>query len=207
MDEYRFDTRAYPRPLRWHQWLLILLLLAFAAGARAATVYKCVSADGAIAYQSQQCPADADVHVVDLRAAPVYRPSPHYAVGQDERAGVARDRNAPQRVARRAEPVSFECRAADGEVFYRHAGCPHSIAAQLPGSTAASSIGSGAAKHAGRRAAAAGVAASVPVSSTRIAREDACREIGRAGAIGRAGHEHDEAVSTYDRNLGRDPCR
>jgi len=29
----------------------------------------------------------------------------------------------------------------------------------------------------------------------------------RAGAISRAGHEHDEDVSTYDRNLGRDPCR
>jgi len=34
-----------------------------------------------------------------------------------------------------------------------------------------------------------------------------CRRLARAGSIGRAGHERDEIVSTYDRNLGRDPCR
>jgi hypothetical protein len=45
------------------------------------------------------------------------------------------------------------------------------------------------------------------VSSSRIPRDEACREIHTAGSIGRAGHQHDENVSTYEHNLGRDPCR
>jgi hypothetical protein len=52
-----------------------------------------------------------------------------------------------------------------------------------------------------------GGGATLHVSSQRIAREEACREIQRAGAAGRAGHEHDEVVSSYEHNLGRDPCR
>jgi len=40
-----------------------------------------------------------------------------------------------------------------------------------------------------------------------VPRDEACQRIHSAGAIGRAGHQHDEDVSTYDRNLGRDPCR
>jgi len=29
----------------------------------------------------------------------------------------------------------------------------------------------------------------------------------RAGSSGRKGHEFDESISTYDRNLGNDPCK
>jgi len=122
-----------------------------------------------------------------------------------ERLGGARDQrllHAPQSRAKRAEPhaASFECRSADGQVFFRHGGCPHSVPAS-PGAAAsqrpAGSTKTGATKSGG----------SVSVSSRRIDRDEACRQIHRAGAIGRAGHEHDDDVGTYERNLGRDPCR
>jgi hypothetical protein len=45
------------------------------------------------------------------------------------------------------------------------------------------------------------------VTSEAMPRSEACRRIAAAGSIGRAGHERDQSVSTYDRNLGRDPCR
>jgi hypothetical protein len=45
------------------------------------------------------------------------------------------------------------------------------------------------------------------VRSQALPRGEVCRRIAAAGSIGRAGHARDESVSTYDRNLGRDPCR
>ena len=44
-------------------------------------------------------------------------------------------------------------------------------------------------------------------TSAPLPRGEACRRMAAAGSIGRAGHARDESVSTYDRNLGRDPCR
>jgi hypothetical protein len=87
--------------------------------------------------------------------------------------------------------MSYECRAADGELFYRHGRCP----AQIP---AKDSLLQGRTK---------GKSAGYAVTAQPIARAEACRRIERAGSIGRNGHEHDERVSTYERNLGRDPCR
>jgi hypothetical protein len=47
----------------------------------------------------------------------------------------------------------------------------------------------------------------VSVTAIALPRDEACRRMAAAGSIGRAGREHDERVSTYDRNAGRDPCR
>jgi hypothetical protein len=78
-------------------------------------------------------------------------------------------------------------------VFYRHGGCPHSVPA-VAGSggttTKRGKTGGG----------------TVAVRAQRIPRDEACEQIHRAGSIGRSGHEHDEDVGTYERNLGRDPC-
>jgi len=95
--------------------------------------------------------------------------------------------------AANASDLSYECDAADGEVFYQHLPCPDT----LPANSADCS----------RRVPCDANAAPVPVVSTQIPREQACREINRAGAIGRKGHERDAIASTYDKNLGRDPCR
>jgi hypothetical protein len=182
--------RTPPRPLRWYEWLVVLMLLALANGVRAQPVYKCVGCAGEVAYQQVPCAADSRQTAIELDPAPAYAPSPDYAVERSTR------RAQSTRTARvEAPPVSFECRAADGQVFYRHGGCPHSIAA-APGAGAPQ-----------RRGAASKGGSGVAVSSRRIDRDEACRRIRAAGSIGRAGHEHDEDVGTYERNLGRDPCR
>ncbi len=143
-----------------------------------------------MAYQTLPCSAQQSEAVVPIAAAPAYAKSPEYAV---ERATEPRARATNAR--REPQAMSFECRAADGQVFYRHASCPHSVAGDASATSSASqrtSRGSG---------------GTVAVSSSRIPRDEACREIHAAGSIGRAGHQHDENVSTYEHNLGRDPCR
>jgi hypothetical protein len=182
---------AQPRCTRWYEWLVILLLLAFAGGVRAGSVYKCEDSRGGIAYQDLPCAETQRERLLELEPAPAYQPSPQYAIDNEARA-MARSGHGVRRAA--VEAAAFECRAADGAVFYRHSGCPHSLAP----SAASGRSARGAGKSAG---------APVSVSARRITREEACRAIHAAGAIGRAGHEHDDDVSTYERNLGRDPCR
>jgi hypothetical protein len=187
------------RTTRWYEWLLILLLFGMAGGVRAASVYKCTGAQGDIAYQSQPCPDGQQATVIDIPPAPAFAPSPHYAIDHDETARPARSPARTRSGERReASPVSYECRTADGQLFYRHGSCPHSIPAGNAHGAGSSTHGKGAGR---------GSSATVSVSAQRIAREDACHEIQRAGSAGRAGHEHDEVVSAYEHNLGRDPCR
>jgi hypothetical protein len=90
-----------------------------------------------------------------------------------------------------AAASSYECRAADGQVFYRHTHCPHSVAAANRFSSQEKSRAT---------------ARTVSVTAYRVSREEACSQMRRASAIGRSGHRYDEDVSTYDKNLGRDPC-
>ncbi|HKZ09172.1 MAG TPA: hypothetical protein VJL61_00535 [Rhodanobacteraceae bacterium] len=97
--------------------------------------------------------------------------------------------------------MSWECRAADGEVFYRHTRCPSSI------------VGDGvvrtgyAEKQARQNTRARHNAWSrVRVHGTRIPRAEACRRIDSASAAVRDGHLRDANVSTYDHLMGRDPC-
>ena len=192
MDRYP-ERHFAAHPLHWHEWLLVLLLLFPGAGVRAAPVYKCIGDAGAVAYQDQPCAGAQIERVIEIAPAPAYAKSPEYAF----------DKTAPRRAStaragrRAAQPTSFECRAADGQVFYRHGGCPHSVAADAH-----------AARASPRRSGKAGASASsVSVSAHPIGRDEACRRIHAAGSIGRAGHEHDDDVTTYERNLGHDPCR
>jgi len=190
-DHSPIEWQAATRQARWYEWLLVLLLLVLAGGVHAATVYKCTDDGGGVAYQSLPCSAQQSEAVVPIAAAPSYAKSPEYAV---ERTAEPRA-HATNASRHELQAMSFECRAADGQVFYRHAACPHSVAGD------ASATGS--ASHRASR----GSGGSVPVSSSRIPRDEACRQIHAAGSIGRAGHQHDENVSTYEHNLGRDPCR
>jgi len=191
------------RPLRWYEWLLILLLMLLAGGVRAATVYKCTAANGDIAYQSLPCMPEQHSQAMDLGRTPAVQPSPSYAVERRDDTVSTRDRGQVRHAERAPrEPMAYECRASDGEVFYRHTSCPRSIGANAQTSRGASGPGARSAGSSGR-----GAGGSVSVSSRRVTRAEACHEIHSAGAIGRPGHEHDDDVSTYDRNLGRDPCR
>jgi hypothetical protein len=196
-NEKRIEWQPTGRTARWYEWLLILLLLGVAGGVRAASVYKCAGLQGEVAYQSQPCAEGQPGNVVEIAPAPAYAPSPHYAIDRDRSARSARTATRSRSGERHeAAPVSYECRAADGQLFYRHGSCPHSIPAG-PARGASAPHGKGAGRGSG---------ATVSVSAQRIAREDACHEIRRAGSAGRAGHEHDEVVSSYEHNLGRDPC-
>jgi hypothetical protein len=191
-NEWRFNHR----PTRWYEWLLILLLLGLAGGVRAGPVYKCTDAAGDVAYQQLPCSEQQQTRLVEIDPAPAWQPSPQYAVASRSDGSDPRRAHAAAGSRRATEPMSYECHAADGQVFYRHSGCPHSIAA--------TTLATGSSARRGNRSSS---SSSISVSSQRVTRDEACAQMHRAGAISRAGHEHDEDVSTYDRNLGRDPCR
>lgn len=190
------DLERTPRPLRWYEWLIVLLLASYATGVRA-EVYKCTDAHGATSFQDRPCAQAANQSVVALAPAPAYAESPQYAVDREKDVSVVHRARQPAHRSESHADGAYECRTSDGQVFYRHGVCPRSVAAVDPGST-----------HRGRIAGAKGAATkSVAVTSTRIARADACYEMRRASAAGRSGRIHDQDVSTYDKNLGRDPCR
>lgn len=181
--------------MRWYEWLVCLLILLLASGARAAPLYRCVDARGNTAFRDTGCVAGERAQTIDVAVAPAFSPSPHYAlsgpgahdaVAGSRRGGgasVSRQRDLP--AAR-----SYECRSVDGQVFYRHAACPHTIEAKSDG------LGRGRAAQ-----------KKVEVHAVRVSREEACAQMRRAGASGRSGHAHDEDVSSYEKNLGHDPCR
>ena len=173
--------------LRLHQWLVLLALIFACAGVRAGSVYKCVARDGAIAYQSTPCDQSQTTHTVDIAPAPALAPSPVYALDKAKPPSRIESRR-ELHASRKKTEMAFECRGSGGEVFYRLGHCPHSVAG------ASSDRKSGGAK-------------SVSVSGHPVARSEACSEMRRAGAIGRKGHEFDESISSYDRNVGNDPCK
>ena len=193
----KIQFQACGRSMRWYEWVLMLLMLGLVAGVRAESVYKCTDAKGAIAFQAQPCPPQQYETQVTILPAPTPTASPDYGVVDKKRAQHAHDETTRRQLAARAAQISYECRVSDGEVFYRHSSCPHSVPAKIAGSG----------KSRGRSGSQKPTTQSLTVSARPVSREEACAQLHRAGAIGRAGHAHDEEVSTYDRNAGRDPCR
>ena len=175
---------AFLHPCRAAGWCGVLVLLLFGAAAQAQGVYKCRDARGAVAYQDHACAQGATQSEVELAPPPLHS-SPDSR--QDVPARAA-PRARARREARTAQPLSHECRTGDGEVFYRHGGCPKSLAR--------SDVSAGARRGRG--------SAATAVSDLALPRTEVCR---RLAARGRAGHARDERVSTYERNAGRDPCR
>lgn len=183
-----------------HAIAALLLIAAGAATAHADSVYKCRDARGQIAYQDHVCVDPARQTLIEIAPAPTAVRAPDVARTGSPRAA---QRNAQrtsrgQANIRASAAVSYECRSADGEVFYKHSGCPKTVTV----ATANERRGSGrkATSHATTTQSAA-------VSTRPLPRAEACKRMASGGSIGRAGREHDDAVSTYDRNAGRDPCR
>lgn len=179
----------------------VWMVLALFHDASAESVYKCRDARGATAYQDHACSDPSRQTQVQIAAAPslAVAPSvhadPHKAGGAStsRRAGASASANVSSHGRSRAhESVSFECRAANGEVFYRHSSCPKSIRTQ--------DIARG--ERGGKRLSGGGRS---EVSAVPLTRAEACRRLAASG--GRAGHDRDDQVSTYERNAGRDPCR
>ncbi len=163
-------------------------LCAFAKPAHADSVFRCRAADGAVAFQDHACTSASTQSIVEIAPAPPVQPSPDYGVASAREPRVARARSST-RAPR--EAVSFACHAANGETFYRHASCPKQIAVADSGGHGKPGKG----------------AKTVGVTAEAMPRTDVCRELSRGGSIGRAGHARDESISSYERNLGRDPCR
>jgi len=184
------------RSMRWYEWLTGLFLLSLALGVRAESIYKCVDAEGKAAYQATKCPAQQHESVIEIPPPPTYAPAPRYAVERRVVDAPARASHVPLRVTSRE--MAYECHVSDGRLFYRLGNCPHSIPGAIDGAQKPPRGKSGNSHSSG---------GSAQVTSRRIPREDACHEIHRAGAIGRNGHEFDEHVSTYEHNLGHDPCK
>lgn len=189
------------RSMRWYEWVLMLCMLGLVAGVRAESVYKCTDAQGSIAFQARPCSPRQDETQVQILPAPPHASSPDYGVVDRKQSQRVHNERGGRHQAAHPAQMSYECRVSDGEVFYRHSACPHSVAADVgAGSKNRSATGS---RTPGSKTA----PQHLTVSSHPVSREEACAQMHRAGAIGRAGHTHDEDVSTYDHNLGRDPCR
>lgn len=182
--------------------VLLLFALGFLVGhADAASIYKCTDSQNYIAYQDRPCAARLVSHTLVLKPrAPAAATPPADADGRRAKAvrpgKAARTTAAPHpRSTASAASLSWECRIANGEVFYQHSPCPGRVAARSKRFDPAT------------RGYSLAAAAPTAVSARALERGEACRRIHAASAGSRAGHARDEDVSSYARSLGRDPCR
>ncbi|HQX65178.1 MAG: DUF4124 domain-containing protein [Xanthomonadales bacterium] len=162
--------------------LLLILITCTLRPAHAQRVYKCTDGANHVAYQAIPCGVGLRETLIEIEAPPPLPATPRHSVPRASRPASTH----AARAAPRAAPVlSYECRTRGGALFYRHDRCPSSIdrSGQIGG------------RHGGSRD---------QVSARRIPRLDACRGMRSAG---RDGREFDDVPSTYERNLGRDPCR
>ena len=182
-----------------------LLLWIIVASAHAASVYRCVDAHGRIAFQDTPCATQSRQRKLDLQPQPfIGAPGEHaarVAAATHHRKATVRPRKKTKRASRAKPVTSWECHAADGEVFYRHTRCPGSV----PGDGTVRNDYVAKTKSSRSRSRQ-GAWGRVSVHGTKITRAEACRRIHSAGAAGRDGHARDETVSTYDHLMDRDPC-
>lgn len=188
------------------------LLLLIAGGVHAGAIYKCVDASGQVAFQANACPAQARQTALDIREQPLIdtdAPAAEPMPVQHERGALRRERarhyphGASVRARARKEPTSWECRAGDGEVFYRHARCPHSVAGDgVMRSAGVYVVGGGKGKGRARHNA----WSPLTVHARKVPRGEACKQINAVAAVERDGSARDERVSAYEHNVGRDPC-
>lgn len=169
--------------------LFALLVFAAALECHAANAFKCTNEKGHITYQQIACPAGHAERRFVFVPPPKADALPVAAA--EPKPKPPRPPRRARRVSEDAGPASYECRVTNGEVYYQHAPCPTTVP------------GEGAAPRRGKR----GASSALSVSGRALSRRDACKRIRAAGATSRAGHDRDEDVSTYEKNLGRDPCR
>lgn len=192
-----------------------LTAVLLAQSAWAGSIFKCVAADGGVSFQQTPCTQGGHQSEVMIRndlstPTPPSPDNPRNAQIIEKSNGDAISNYQASAPTQTVQPVpspvsngfstsprdtSYECRLPNGEVFYRHDRCP--ATASTGTSTTHDSI----------RGTWSTSSNDVPVASRPVSREEACRKMNSAGAIGREGRSRDQQVSTYDKNLGRDPCR
>jgi hypothetical protein len=146
----------------------------------AQSVFKCIDREGRIAFQETPCASGQAETVVEIAPPPRTQPSPEYHAAKP-----SGESQRTRRVVTATTAMSFECRTASGALFYRHGGCPAVIGRESPKANLHASRGE-------------------KVRARRILRVEACRGL---HSVGRTGREYDDVTPTYDKNLGRDPCR
>ena len=185
------------RAFRWSSLARVtgaIVCLFVSSAASAQTIYKCVDSQKRIAFQQTPCQSgqrESEVAIKPAPPPPPPSPTPRWqqhSLSAEEIAAVRLTLGiAPTAAPAQARPVvqSWECTTVTGEVFYTHSRCPQWITDGPLGMRGAIPHESG-------------------VTGKPIPRALACRNM-RAG--GRFASRLDEQTSTYDRNLGRDPCK
>lgn len=171
--------------------------------AHAAAAWRCVDAAGQVAFQDTPCPTAARTRPLDLPAQPLIG-APGEAAARlatvSTQASPIRERARARHAPKTKTPMSWECQAADGEVFYRHGRCPSSIAGD---GVARETWTRKPARSRGRQP---NAWSRIAVHGVKVPRAEACQRIHAVAASSRDGYRHDEDVSVYDRAMGRDPC-
>jgi hypothetical protein len=179
-------------------------LLMMAAGAHAATVYRCTDHAGHVAYQDNPCAALTRQHAIDLSPQPLIGDMParaHDATAQPHHRASTRSRPHRARIRHTKPATAWECRAANGEVFYRFTRCPGSV----PGDGVVRN--DYAQPDSNQRVLSRHNAWSrVRVHGVKVTRTEACHRIHSVVESSRDGYLRDAKVSTYDHLMGRDPC-
>jgi len=166
----------------------LALLLAISLPLAQTPVFRCTSAAGAVSFQDIPCSRDETSVEIEIAPIPDYVPP----LQSDEDA----ETEAAREVAERPflpplppeEPRSWRCIADNGEVFYRHDGCPSTISIVMLDPYAQAYASS----------------ALVYVESIPIRRSEACAAISSSG---RFGADRDQRAAPYEKLTGRDLCR
>jgi hypothetical protein len=166
-----------------------LLYLALAQPA----VHRCVGADGVVRFQDRPCAEGEVAREIDLRPEPepVASSTGAKPTGPDPAvAGAVLGLVRPVAAEPESGPSSWRCEVSNGEVYFRHDGCPAQISELV---ALVSATGEPFATVLSHR-----------VQGVRVSRRLACREINRGA---RFGAERDQRAEPYDKLSGRDPCR
>ena len=184
-----------------------MLLWCMASSAHAASIYQCIGTRGETTFRDTPCATQAQQTKLDVAGQPLIDPNapPQAAPVRASKSTTTRTRNQRATVAtreRKPKPAtSWQCRAANGEVFYRHDRCPGSVPGD--GTVRSDYAEKKSNEHTrGRRNA----WSKVPVHGEKVSRAEACRRIRSPSAAGRDGHLRDETVNTYAHLTGHDPC-
>jgi hypothetical protein len=158
------------------------------AAAQSTVVHRCVGADGTPRYQDAPCPAGDTADRLELQqpetSAPVAGATPPASTPP-------RPAPPPARPSRQPPPqlMSWRCEVENGEVYFRHDGCPDSLTEPVA--------------YSGRFGGGFGGFVYLRVRGSAVSRAEACREI-RHGV--RFGAERDQRASPYEKLSGRDLC-
>ncbi|HWS27333.1 MAG TPA: DUF4124 domain-containing protein [Xanthomonadales bacterium] len=153
--------------------------------ADATEVHRCVGSDGVPRYQDRPCASGESQQHLQLKAPLAAPPATTAAPAASSAVPI----QAPQKDLDSApEPQSWRCEVDNGEVFYRHDGCPEVISEPLWLNMPDRS----------------GYSTYMQVRAQQVARNFACRQIDRGG---RFGAERDQRASPYEKLSGRDLCR